>query len=106
MDAQAVDASTALRMATINGAKALGLDAVTGSLEMGKAADISAIQLDSIETQPLYEPVSQIVYAAGREQITHVWVAGKLKLNNRKLTHIDEKALLADVTKWQQQISR
>ncbi len=105
MDAQAINATTALRMATINGAKALGLDAVTGSLEVGKAADITAIQLNSIETQPLYDPVSQIVYAAGREQVTNVWVAGKQQLNNRKLTHLDEEALLSDVAKWQQQIS-
>jgi len=105
MDAQAVNATTALRMATINGAKALGLDDITGSLEVGKAADMTAIQLDSIETQPLYDPVSQLVYAAGREQVTHVWVAGKLKLNNRELTCFDEENLLADVAKWQQQIN-
>jgi len=105
MDAQAVNATTALRMATINGAKALGIDAVTGSLEVGKAADISAIQLNSIETQPLYDPVSQLVYAAGREQITHVWVAGKHLLNNRKLTSIDEVSLLADVATWQIRIN-
>jgi len=104
MDAEAVNATTALRMATINGAKTLGLESITGSLEVDKAADMSAIQLNSIETQPLYDPVSQIVYAAGREQITHVWVAGKLKLNNRQLTSIDESSLLADVAKWQQQI--
>ncbi len=105
MDAQAVNASTALRMATINGAKALGLDTITGSLEVGKAADITAIQLDSIETQPLYDPISQIVYAAGREQVTNVWVAGKQLLNNRKLSNIDEKTLLADVAQWQQRVS-
>ncbi len=105
MDAQAVNATTALRMATINGAKALGIDVVTGSLEVGKAADISAIQLNSIETQPLYDPVSQLVYAAGREQITHVWVAGKHLLNSRKLTSIDEVSLLADVATWQIRIN-
>jgi len=105
MDAQAVNATTALRMATINGAKALGLDTKTGSLEVGKAADITAIQLNSIETQPLYDPVSQIIYAASREQVRHVWVAGKHLLNNRKLTNIDETTLLEDVAKWQQQIS-
>ena len=105
MDAQAVNASTALRMATINGAKALGLESKTGSLETGKAADITAIQLASIETQPVYDPVSQIVYAAGREQVTNVWVAGKQQLKNRQLTNINEEALLTEVAKWQQQIS-
>ena len=105
MDAQAVNATTALRMATINGAKALGLDTITGSLEIGKAADITAINLNTIETQPLYDPVSQIVYAAGREQVTDVWVAGKQKLKDRQLIHLDEKELLAEVKIWQQQIS-
>ena len=105
MDAQAVNAKTALRMATINGAKALGIDDVTGSLETGKAADIIAIDLNTIETQPVYDPVSQIVYAAGREQVTDVWVAGKQKLADSKLTCLDEKELLNEVKKWQQQIS-
>lgn len=105
MDAQAVNATTALRMATINGARALGLGAITGSLEMGKAADITAIDLNTIETQPLYDPISQIVYAAGREQVTDVWVAGKQKLKNRNLISIDEQTLLADVAQWQHQIS-
>jgi len=104
MDAQAVNATTALRMATINGATALGLNTITGSLEIGKAADIIAIDLNTIETQPVYDPVSQIVYAAGREHVTDVWVAGKQKLNNRELNCIDEQALLANVAEWQQQI--
>ncbi|HFE38280.1 MAG TPA: TRZ/ATZ family hydrolase, partial [Gammaproteobacteria bacterium] len=73
-DATAVPAYTALKMATINGAKALDIDDITGSLEKGKAADITAIDLSELETQPLYNPVSQIVYAASRAQITHVWV--------------------------------
>lgn len=105
MDAQAVNATTALRMATINGAKALGLDTITGSLEIGKAADITAINLNKIETQPLYDPVSQIIYAAGREQVTDVWIAGKQKLKDNQLINFDEKELLAEVKDWQQQIS-
>jgi len=105
MDAQAVNATTVLRMATINGAKALGLDAITGSLEIGKAADITAINLNTIETQPLYDPVSQIVYAAGREHVTDVWVAGKQKLKDRQLICLNEKELLAVAKTWQQQIS-
>src|SRR5690606_19834090 len=64
-DAAAVPAHTALRMATLNGAKALGLEADIGSLEVGKAADITAIRLDDLETQPLYDPISNVVYAAG-----------------------------------------
>jgi len=105
MDAKAVTATTALRMATINGAKALGLDAITGSLEVNKAADITAINLNAIETQPLYNPISQIVYSASREQVTDVWVAGKQKLNKRQLTCVNEEQLLIEVKKWQQQIN-
>ena len=75
-DATAVPAHTALRMATLNGAKALGLDEQIGSLKPGKAADITAIDLSALSSQPVYDPVSQIVYTAGREQVTDVWVRG------------------------------
>ncbi|MFI3135392.1 MAG: TRZ/ATZ family hydrolase, partial [Methylococcales bacterium] len=76
-DATAISATVALQMATINGAKALGLDEVCGSLRIGKAADVIAIDLSYLETQPLYCPVSQIVYAASRQQVSDVWVAGQ-----------------------------
>ena len=76
-------------MATINGAKALGIEASTGSLTAGKSADIVAVDLSQPETQPVFNPVSQLVYAAGREQVRHVWVAGRRLLNNRELTTID-----------------
>lgn len=99
-----VDAFTALRMATINGARALGIDAVTGSLETGKAADVIAIDMNHIETQPMFEPVSQVVYATGRHQVTDVWVAGKQLLRNRKLTGMDEGALLRLAKDWGQRI--
>ena len=85
-DASSVPAMTALRMATINGAKALGLEQETGSLTVGKSADVIAIDLDHLETLPLYCPVSQIVYAASRQQVTDVWVAGKQLLKQRQLT--------------------
>jgi 5-methylthioadenosine/S-adenosylhomocysteine deaminase len=88
-DASAIPAMTAIRMATINGAKALGLDTVCGSLSLGKAADVIAIDLTYLETQPLYCPVSQIVYAASRQQVTDVWVAGKRLLKQRQLTTIN-----------------
>ncbi|NNG12553.1 MAG: TRZ/ATZ family hydrolase, partial [Halobacteria archaeon] len=76
-DASAVPAHTALRMATLNGAHALGLAGETGSLTPGKWADITAVRMDTLESQPLYDPVSQLVYACGREQVTDVWVAGQ-----------------------------
>ena len=104
-DASAIPAMTALRMATINGAKALGLEAVCGSLESGKAADVIAIDLDFLETQPLYCPVSQIVYAASRQQVTDVWVAGKRLLQQRQLTTLDSDELKAKAALWQKRLA-
>jgi len=104
-DASAIPAMTALRMATINGAKALGLDAICGSLSVGKAADVIAIDLNTLETQPLYCPVSQIVYAASRQQVTDVWVAGKQLLKQRQLTTVNIDDLKAKIATWQQRLS-
>jgi len=104
-DASAIPAMTALRMATINGAKALGLDACCGSLSVGKAADVIAIDLNYLETQPLYCPVSQIVYAASRQQVTDVWVAGKQLLKQRQLTTINVDDLKAKIAVWQRRLS-
>lgn len=103
-DSQAVDAAAALQMATLNGAKALGIQHITGSLEAGKSADFIAIDLEQIETQPLYHPVSQIVYAASRQQVTDVWVAGKQLMKNRVLTTLDEKALIEKAHHWRDKI--
>jgi 5-methylthioadenosine/S-adenosylhomocysteine deaminase len=104
-DASAIPAMTALRMATINGAKALGLDAICGSLSIGKTADVIAIDLNTLETQPLYCPVSQIVYAASRQQVTDVWVAGKQLLKQRQLTTVNIDDLKAKIAVWQQRLS-
>src|SRR5436190_5696120 len=75
-DAAAVPAATALRMATLNGAAALGLDAEIGSLEVGKQADLTAVRIGSVETLPMYDPASHLVNAAGREHVTDVRAAG------------------------------
>jgi len=104
-DATAVSAYTALKMATLNGAKALGIDHITGSLEKGKSADITAIDLSEIETQPLFNPVSQIVYSACRTQVTHVWVDGKCLLNDRTLTTLDENHLKSIAKRWNDKLA-
>lgn len=78
-DATAVPAEQALEMATINGARALGLDGQIGSIEIGKLGDLTAVRLADIETMPCYDPISHLVYVAGREHVTHVWVQGELK---------------------------
>lgn len=105
-DAAAVPAATALRIATLHGARALGRDEEIGSLEVGKAADVVAVNLDAVETQPVYNPLSQLVYAAGREHVTDVWIAGKCVLKKRVLTTLDETAVLAQARAWQAKISR
>ena len=104
-DASALPAHDVLRMATLNGARALGLADDTGSLEAGKWADIAAVDLETLETRPLYNPVSQLVYAAGREQVTDVWVAGQHVLKNRELIHLDARNLLRRAIEWQERIA-
>lgn len=103
-DPTVLSASETITMATLHGAKALGLDQITGSLTPGKAADFIAINLDEIETLPHYHPTSQIVYAASRHQVTDVWVGGKQLLKNRVLTTINEEELKAKAKVWAQKI--
>ncbi len=100
IDASAVDAQQTLRMATINGARALGLGDITGSLEAGKAADMIALDISSLSTSPVYDPVSHLVYAASREHIRHVWVAGEQLVNDRKLTTMDENEIIKSTHQW------
>ena len=103
-DATAVPAAAALRMATLNGARALGLGDVAGSLEVGKAFDAVAVDLGALEAAPCYSVVSHLVYAASRADVTDVWVDGAPLLVARALTTIDEAAALADVRAWAQRV--
>jgi 5-methylthioadenosine/S-adenosylhomocysteine deaminase len=104
-DATKVPAYQALRMATINGAKALGLAAETGSIETGKAADLVAVDLEPPATSPVYSPISQLVYAASRDQVTDVWVGGQLLLREGQLTTLDQEAIAAQIREWQHRIT-
>lgn len=104
-DAASVSAARALQMATLDGARALGLDAVTGSLEAGKFADVVAVDLDSVATSPVFDPVSHLVHAAGRECVTDVWIGGTRIVNGRQLTTIDVNALLRRTRAWQRRIA-
>jgi 5-methylthioadenosine/S-adenosylhomocysteine deaminase len=104
-DASAMPAEDVLRIATINAAKALSLDSEIGSIEIGKSADITAVDLSDIENQPVYNPVSQLIYSAGRENVSNVWVAGNHLLKDRELTTLDEKAILEKAKSWQEKIS-
>ena len=104
-DASAVPAEQVLRMATINAARSLGLDEHIGSLQTGKAADFIAVQLDEIETEPVYNPVSQLVYATGRDKVSDVWVAGKHLLKDRILTTLQTEEILAKAREWHARIA-
>ncbi|MFN2309098.1 MAG: TRZ/ATZ family hydrolase [Gammaproteobacteria bacterium] len=103
-DASAMPAYQALRMATLNGAQALGIADTTGSLSIGKWADVCAVELDGIEATPVYHPLSQLIYASGRHQVSDVWVAGEHLLKARVLTTLDEADILRRARCWQDRI--
>ncbi|SFO43061.1 TRZ/ATZ family hydrolase [Nitrosospira briensis] len=94
-----------LQMATLNGANALGIGTLTGSLVAGKAADITAVDFSSLELAPCYDPVSHLVYAAGREHVSHVWVNGKMLLNDGELTTLDEQEILLRAEFWRERMA-
>jgi 5-methylthioadenosine/S-adenosylhomocysteine deaminase len=104
-NAAALDAHAALRMATLNGAKALGIDELVGSLEVGKRADIAAVSLGDLELQPVYNPASHLVYASVGHRVTHVWVDGDCLLDHRVLQTIDEAAIRGRAAAWQKKIA-
>ena len=98
-DASVVPAAEALEMATIEGARALGLEDRVGSIVPGKAADLTALDYSSIETLPRFDPLSHLVYATSREHVSHVWVDGRARLIDRELQGLDEGDI-ADKARW------
>lgn len=104
-DAAALDAHAALRMATINGARALNMEDKIGSLEIGKSADIIAIDLGELESQPLYNPLSQMIYS-NSQKVSHVWVEGKALLLSQQLQTLNEREIIGKARWWRQQINQ
>ena len=100
-DATAMSADTVLHMATLGGARALGLEDEIGSIEVGKAADLCAIDLGTLETRPIFDCLATIVYSADRRQVTDTWVAGRRLLHDRRLTTLDERAIMTRTDYWQ-----
>lgn len=103
-DASAMPAHKALECATLGGARALGLQDRIGSIVAGKLADLTAVNLAASELSPCYDPVSQLVYAAGREHVSDVWINGERRLDNGRLVNLDESAICAKARQWQMRI--
>ena len=105
-DATAFSAQQAIRSATIDAARALRIGDETGSLAIGKSADIIAVRCDSVEAQPLYNVLSHLVYSTDRSRVIDVFVAGRQLLRNRTLTSISEDEIIAKANRWGQQITQ
>lgn len=105
-DASALPAHRALEMATLNGARALGMESEVGSLEPGKYADLTAIDLDRLNTQPIHNPLSQLVYAAQESQVSHVWCGGQLLYQEGDLKTLDQDRLKQQAEQWRRAVAR
>ena len=103
-NATTLPAARVLRMATLDGAEALGMEKDIGSLEIGKLADICAVGLSEIETQPCFNPISHLVYCAGREHVTDVWVGGTLVVGEKQVLQKPNSELLAIARVWQNKL--
>ncbi len=103
-DATVLDAHTVLRLATLNGAKAMGLEEQLGSLEKGKLADLVAVDLSHLESQPVYSPLSQLVYAHRGSRVSHVWVNGEILLDDGQFTHLNADPLREAVQQWRDKL--
>jgi 5-methylthioadenosine/S-adenosylhomocysteine deaminase len=103
-DARALPAHEALRAATLAGAQALGLETEIGTLAAGKSADFIAVDLGGLSAQPVYNVLSQLVYASGRDQVTDTYVAGRALLRDGKLTTLNEAAILAKAQEWRAKV--
>jgi 5-methylthioadenosine/S-adenosylhomocysteine deaminase len=105
-NASACDARQTIQMATINSAKALGLGDSIGSVEVGKQADLIAVDLSRLNTQPVYDPVAQLVYAANSQQVSHVWIAGTCQMSDYRLSNLDENAIMTKAQSWADKVSK
>jgi 5-methylthioadenosine/S-adenosylhomocysteine deaminase len=103
-DAAAVNAADALTMATINGARALGLANEIGSIEPGKLADLVCVDLKVPACQPVHNPISQLVYSVSRDQVSDVWIGGQCVLADRQLSYDNEPDILERAAAWQRRL--
>jgi 5-methylthioadenosine/S-adenosylhomocysteine deaminase len=104
LDPTVMDAETVVRMATIQGARALGLDGVTGSLEPGKKADVIVIDMDKPHLVPLYSPYSHLVYAVKADDVSSSIINGRIVMEDQKLLTLDMQAVMSDVNRISEKI--
>jgi len=100
LEATALPAMAALELATINGARALGMEKTIGSLEVGKRADLIAVDLSQPHTQPINNVISQLVYATSGQEVTHSWVDGKALLRDREVIGLDVPNVIERASHW------
>ncbi|HUH37494.1 MAG TPA: TRZ/ATZ family hydrolase [Spongiibacteraceae bacterium] len=103
-DAAALPAAAALEMATLNGARAMGWDDRIGSLEIGKLADVIAVDLSGLAQQPLYDVISQLVYTQSGARVSHSWIQGRAVLSDGQLQTVDTRELRQRVVQWRDRI--
>ena len=103
-DATELSATDTLRMATLEGAKCMGLDDIIGSIEVGKQADLCATALNELANMPVYHPISQLIYTAHRDQVSHVWVAGNILLKDKEFMTLDCQKITQDANHWHKKI--
>ena len=103
-DAASLPAMAALKIATIGSARALGIDELTGSIELNKYADLQAVRMSELTQSPMYDPASQLVYTDSSRYTEYVWVAGKARLSKGELTSIDASQILENTRLWQSKI--
>ncbi len=104
-DATVLPAQQLIEMATINGARALGLESEIGSIAVGKQADLVAVNVTAPDIAPCYDPLSHLVYACGREHVTHTWVAGELRYHEGNFSGVELAELKSIIYRWQPQIA-
>jgi 5-methylthioadenosine/S-adenosylhomocysteine deaminase len=95
-----MDAATALRTATLGGARAIGLEDRIGSIEVGKRADLVAVDFGCVQLAPVYSPLSHLVYAASRRDVSDVWVDGRARVRDRVLLDVDTERLIGNAARW------
>ena len=103
-DPTAVSAKTALQMATIGGARVLGMERQIGSLEPGKHADVIIVSMSAARQTPMYDPISHLVYVTRGDDVQTTIVNGRVLMRNRKMTTLDAAAVLKDAKMWAEKV--